>query len=227
MQLLLQKKISHFLFFSLLTIASLPIQAGMEVLDQFYANTKSFSADFEQRVAKFQGQTLERSNGSLIIKRPNQFVLSYKDPDEQYYISNGKVLWIYDVELEQVTIKAFDASMARSPALLLASGKNIHQAYTVIEVKEDNQPNRHIFRLTPKLIAKNAEDADIENETFKEIYLIFENKHLVELTMQDNFDQITTLKLNKVKLNPQIAKERFEFKIPENVDVIGSLIPGE
>ena len=205
-------------FFFFISFSSIRIYAGTEVLDLFYANTHSMQADFEQSISERFGKVLEQSSGSLVIQRPNQFALNYHQPDQQQYISNGKTLWIYDVDLEQVTIKAFDESLADSPALLISSNKNIRQSYTIIEAYDPKKPDLDIFKLTPK------QDIAAQGEgMFSQVYLIFKQGKLVELTMEDNFDQVTTLKFKQIKVNEKLTPGTFSLKIPDNVDVIGTI----
>jgi len=190
-----------------------PAYSGIEVLDQFYANTRSMQADFQQTISERYGKVLEQSSGSLIIQRPHQFVLNYKAPDQQQYVSNGKTLWIYDLELEQVTIKGFDDGLANSPALLISSNQNIHKSYQVSEAHDPQRPELKIFRLQPKQ----------EESLFAQVYLTFRQGRLIELTMQDNFEQVTKLLLSNIRVNEKISADTFSFQIPDDVDVIGTL----
>jgi len=187
---------------------SLAVQAS-DVLDRFYKNTHSIKADFNQVVARIDGKLIEQSRGHLNIKRPDKFSLEYIEPLEQKYISNAKTLWIYDAELEQVTIKPLDDGVEDSPALLISSDKDVRKNYTVKHLAGSNNLER------VELVAKT------ENMTFERVILVFNNDVLTEMIMYDSFNQVTTLKLSNIKINISIPEDTFNFKPPEGVDIMG------
>lgn len=193
-------------FFSL--FFSLTVQAN-DVLDRFYKNTHSIKADFHQLVARTDGKLIEKSRGYLKIKRPDQFSLEYIDPLEQKYISNGVTLWIYDAELEQVTIKPLDEGLGDSPALLISSDKDVRKNYVIKAL------------LAEKPLERVELSAKTENMTFERVILVFNNDVLTEMIMYDNFNQITTLKLSNIKINESIPEDVFNFEPPEGVDIMG------
>jgi len=212
-----RNKLSILAIFFLLNI-TINSYADSDALDSFFTQTHSLSAEFTQIIMDNSGKAIESSSGRLIIKRPNQFILKYTRPDEQRYISDGKTLWIYDLDLEQVTIKAVDEKLLNSPALLLSSNKNIRDLYHITKISNASATGHDIYDLIPK--AKNNETSDI----FSSIQLVFSKQQLIEIKMADNFDQVTRLSLYNQKLNPQIDSEKFSFIIPFGVDVIGTII---
>jgi len=163
------------------------------------------------------GKSIETSSGQLTIKRPNQFILKYTKPDEQRYISDGKTLWVYDVDLEQVTIKAVDEKLLSSPALLISSNKNIRDLYDIKEIADSNTNQNTIYNLYPK--TANDETSNM----FSSVQLIFYQQQLKEIKMADNFDQITRLSLYNQKFNADIKSDLFSFIVPFGVDVIGTI----
>lgn len=179
------------------------------MLDRFYKNTHSIKAEFHQLVARTDGKLIEKSRGYLKIKRPDQFSLEYIDPLEQKYISNGVSLWIYDADLEQVTIKPLDEGLGDSPALLISSDKDIRKNYVIKAL------------LAEKPLERVELSAKTENLTFERVILVFNNDVLTEMIMYDNFNQITTLKLSNIKINESIPESAFNFKPPEGVDIMG------
>jgi outer membrane lipoprotein carrier protein len=200
-------------FFFILVI-SVNNYADSNALDNFFTQTHSLTADFTQTIVDSSGKSIETSSGQLIIKRPNQFILKYTRPDEQHYISDGKTLWVYDLGLEQVTIKAVDEKLLSSPALLISSNKNINDLYDIKEISASNNSNVY------NLVAKAADET---NNMFSSIQLVFSGKQLKEIIMADNFDQHTRLSLYNQKSNPEINSDKFSFIIPFGVDVIGTI----
>jgi len=215
MSYFLNKLSTTAIFFLFVSINS---YASSDALDNFFTQTHSLDAEFTQTIMDSSGKAIESSNGLLIINRPNQFILEYTHPDQQRYISDGKTLWIYDVDLEQVTIKAVDEKLLNSPALLISSNKNIRDLYHIKKVSNSSTAAYDIYDLIPK------EKDDETNNMFSSIQLTFSKQQLMEIKMADNFDQVTRLSLYNQKLNPKIDSKKFSFIIPFGVDVIGTIV---
>lgn len=205
--------IKRLFFLFILLLFSVSAVYANKTLNEFYQNTQSMEANFEQIIINSQGLQLEQSQGNLILSRPDKFILNYQTPAEQLYISNGKTIWIYDVELEQVSIKALDEGVGNSPALLLSSNKNIYQHYHVEDVIVSRPDNLQWVQLTSKA----------PEMTFERVLLAFNENFLMGMRLYDSFGQVTELKFSKVKINSPISDNQFEFIPPDNVDVIGSV----
>ena len=188
-----------------------PVSAN-KILNQFFQSTQNFQANFTQKVMNNSGRVIEESKGLLIISRPDKFVLDYHSPAEQKYISNGQTIWIYDVELEQVSIKELDEAIGDSPALLLSSNSNVYKHYTVSE-QENNSTDK---------ISKIILHAKQEEMTFEKVLLAFSNGLLIRMVMYDSFGQITQLDFSDIEVNKPFALSTFTFVPPEGVDVIGN-----
>jgi len=201
-------------FFSFISLNS---YCDSNALDSFFTKTHSLTANFTQTIMDSSGKAIEISSGQLTIKRPNQFILKYTQPDEQHYISNGKTLWVYDVDLEQVTNKSVDEKLLNSPALLISSNKNVRDLYDIKEIADSTISENTTYSLKPKVIN------DETNNMFSSIQLAFTGQQLKEIKMADGFDQTTRLSLYNQKLNPQINSDIFSFIVPFGVDVIGTI----
>lgn len=208
-------KTTFLLSFSLLCILNTaqanPAQFN-KTLDQFFQTTQSMQTSFEQTVKNTRGKVLEQSNGELILSRPDKFILDYTSPFEQKYISNGKTIWIYDVELEQVSIKVLDESIGDSPALLLSSNENVYKHYDVSDIKINNADAYQWVQLRAKK----------EEMSFERVLLAFKGSILMQMIMYDSFGQITELKFSDIQVNKPFSLRQFNFVPPEGVDVIGS-----
>lgn len=183
-----------------------------KTLDQFFQTTQSLQAEFAQVIRNTGGKTLENSTGQFILSRPDKFILEYTTPAEQKYISNGKTIWIYDVELEQVSIKGIDEGIGDSPAMLLSSNENIYNHYTVSDVIVAESDDLSWVQL----LAKN------QDMTFERVLFAFKDNVLIQMIMHDSFGQITELKFSKIQINKPFANRQFNFTPPDDVDVIGS-----
>jgi len=201
-----------FLFYFCLVSAAHARGVNNTTLDYFFQTVQSLQADFKQTIRNSRGKILEQSNGSLVISRPDKFILDYQAPIEQKYISNGKTIWIYDVELEQVSIKTLDESVGDSPALLLSSNINIYKHYQVDDVVLDKADGYQWVQLKAKA----------EEMTFERVLLAFKDNNLMQMKMYDSFGQFTELKFSNVQLNKHFSNKQFIFVPPDDVDVIGA-----
>jgi len=145
----------------------------------------------------------------LWIKRPNQFLWDYQEPFEQLVVSDGMNLWIYDVELGQVTVGPLDEPISATPAMLLSGDQAVRDGFEVTENFITNGINW--VRLVPKL----------EGTDFSAVFVGFRERVLVRLELLDGLDQVTEIQFEEVEVNPMILGNTFNFIPPEDVDVIG------
>jgi outer membrane lipoprotein carrier protein len=165
----------------------------------------SLSADFTQQIMGQDNKQLQRLTGNLSLKKPNQLRWNVVSPMPQLVISDGKLVWLYDPDLEQVVIQSFsDDFMANPISILLGDLDQLNRDFTVSLISNDR------FSLKPKQ----------KNSLFVAIQLRFIDSVLNRIDYQDNFGQNTQLTLSQVKLNPQFSKTPFVFDIPQAVDII-------
>ena len=165
----------------------------------------SLSADFTQQIMGLDNNHLQRLTGNLSLKKPNQLRWNVVSPMPQLVMSDGKLVWLYDPDLEQVVIQSFsDDFMANPMRILLGNIDQLNNDFNVIR-SDDNS-----FSLSPKQ----------KNSLFLAIHLRFTDSVLSHIDYQDNFGQSAQLSLTQVKLNPPLAKPAFVFDIPQDVDII-------
>lgn len=183
--------------------------AGYQKLDAFMQGMKSMEADFVQILQDSRGQVLEKSSGTLVIKRPNQFRWDYLKPHPQLIVSDGQRLWLYDQDLEQVTVRRLEQSLAGTPASLLSGSEDLRNSFEVERVEEAR--GWSWISLSPK-----RTDTD-----FKSVKLGLRKDVLGYMELTDKLGQTTLLEFSKFKRNPSLSDTRFKFTPPTGVDVIG------
>jgi outer membrane lipoprotein carrier protein len=190
------------------TVAEL--DEGRQLIDDFLNTVVTLQGDFEQVMLDADGQVAERTTGTLEILRPGRFRWSYQEPFEQWLVADGLNIWSYDVDLEQVTVKAQREALSNTPALLLGGSANTLEEfdYEGSYVEEAT----HWVRLHPH-------DGD---SGFARVELGFLEGVLHRMVFFDNLEQTTLIALREVRVNEPIAPERFEFSVPEGVDVVGT-----
>ncbi len=179
-------------------------------LDNFLKGLETFSAAFEQTVFNQAGEELEKSVGVMYMRRPGMFHWAYWEPYVQYLISDGVTLWVYDEDLEQVTIRDIGSVMEASPAAILGGEIDIDTQYVVIELEAAE--GKDWLELTPR---------DVESQ-YSSIRLGFQQGQLVRMILFDSLGQITQIKLLDAKRNTTLNIELFQFTVPDGVDVIDS-----
>lgn len=191
---------------SIASAASDPSVTVQRYLDGLAA----FEADFRQQVRDSRGKVGEQASGRVYLKKPGRFRWEYRHPNEQLIVSDGRNLWLYDKDLEQVTVKSVDESLSSTPALLLAGQVSVTDSYVVKDA--GRRDSLDWLELTPR-----RNDTD-----FVFVALGFERGSLRAMELQDKLGQHTRIDFSAVKRNPQLAEELFAFQPPAGVDVIGS-----
>lgn len=167
----------------------------------------TMSADFNQ-VVKAKNREVSRSSGSMALQRPGLFRWSTKEPMEQLIIADGQNMWIYDVDLEQVTQKKQEKGMGGTAALFL-SGYN-DSLIKDFDVTERTEGNTSVFDLK----------ARASKENIQRIKLVFSKDKLTGLDLYDQLGQITVVKLVQIKSNLKLDNKLFQFHPPKGVDVV-------
>jgi outer membrane lipoprotein carrier protein len=182
---------------------------GEVYLEKFLSKTQTLEANFQQTLRTREGEVLQQTEGKFYLNRPGKFRWDYKTPYEQVIVSDGERIWIYDVDLEQVTVQKQSAGLPSSPMALLQDSSKLHQSFSVSPLDEHDG----VYRL--KLESKTR-DSD-----FTEIIVGVDVKGLRFMQLHDQFEQVTDIVFSEITTNANLAKEIFEFKAPEGVDVFG------
>ena len=165
-------------------------------------------ADFSQAVADKTGRVTQQASGRMAFARPGKFRWDYTAPYEQVIVGDGVKLWLYDADLEQVTVKSLGDVIAGTPAALLAGDNSIEKYFTLKNAGEAG--GLEWLEATPKN----------KDTSFERIRMGFKGDVLVQMELDDFFGQRTTLKLSRFVRNPTIAPSRFTFTPPKGADVI-------
>jgi outer membrane lipoprotein carrier protein len=180
-----------------------------DMLDHFLDNTQRMQADFQQKLLDNRGLLLQQSAGQFTLKRPGKFRWDYSIPYPQKIISNGKIIWIYDSELEQVSIKPYDQILSGAPVMLLDQGNKLDVDFRI----EDNGLVNQLYQVTLKPRAADNE--------FKEIRIGLRDNVLRSMMLVDAFEQTTVIEFDHLQINPPLDDALFEFEPPQGTDIVG------
>ncbi|NOX43695.1 MAG: outer membrane lipoprotein chaperone LolA [Gammaproteobacteria bacterium] len=176
----------------------------------FYKDVSSMSATFKQTTLDSRFKAVAESSGKLTMQRPGKFRWDYLSPYEQVIVADGKKLWVYDKDLEQVTVNRLDTAIGNTPALLLSGNEPLELSFKIVELDKKTAGLDWV-----ELFPKETESS------FTSMRLAFSANHLEYMELVDSFGQTTQLKFSNTENNPEINVNLFNFTPPIGVDVIG------
>ena len=182
---------------------------GQKLIDDFVNNVQTMSGRFEQQLVDADDIVVDKSSGTVEIQKPGRFRWTYLEPYEQILVADGLNIWSYDVDLEQVTVKAQAEVLASTPALLLGGSHKVLDDFEYIGSFADR--DTIWVRLRPKTV----------DNGFTKVELGFNDGQLGRMIFSDNLGQTTLIALFDIALNESIDERRFSFSPPANVDVVG------
>lgn len=178
-------------------------------LQHLLGKTQSLQGDFEQITRDQDGEVVEENSGSFAIKRPGLLRWHIEEPFEQLLVSDGETLWVYDPDLEQVTISPVDQQMQQNSALLLSSDlAEIRANYRVEDVRSED--GRKLFSLVPLQV----------DHAFEKLTLIFEGERMSGWELDTALGERSTFNFSGLRVNQSIPDQEFEFEPPAHVDVL-------
>ena len=205
------------LLVAVMYLFSLPVPADesdIALLENYLDNVKSLSASFEQSLVDADDVVVESSSGTVQIRRPGQFRWSYETPYAQELVADGRNIWSYDVDLEQVTVKPQDEMLANTPATLLGGSREVLDEFELIDSFTDSRDTVWL-RLRPR----NPDNG------FTRVELGFDDGMLRRMIFADSLEQTTLIALLDVRVNEAIEDSVFSFEVPEHADLVGEPVP--
>jgi outer membrane lipoprotein carrier protein len=182
---------------------------ALEQLESFIQDIETFEADFEQTLYDSDSEPVQKSIGTIKLKRPGKFVWRYFSPEEQQIVADGERIWMYDKDLEQVTVNSITDRIAGTPLVLLMRAAPLEDSFSIEELGSSDGVNW--VELTPK-----ADSSD-----FEQVFIGLNTDGLAAMELRDNFGQATQIIFTDFKAGVDLADALFEFIVPEGVDVIG------
>jgi outer membrane lipoprotein carrier protein len=183
-------------------------------VDAYLASVKTLSADFAQVVRNRDGQVVDRASGTLSLSRPDRFRWDYRQPYLQTIVADGERLWLYDSDLEQVTVRALEAGLGSTPAMLLSGSGKVGDAFASVALERQGEWTWARLRPTQ------------EGSDFDAVALAFDARgELAAMELRDKLGQATVIEFGSVRRNPSLDPALFRFEPPPGADVIGRAAP--
>lgn len=195
----------------LLAFSSLASASALEQFKSFVATTKAAQGEFTQRQVKMdkQGkpQVSNVSEGRFMFARPGRFIWLYEKPYEQLLQADGENLYIYDKDLNQVTIRPLGDALASSPAAILFGSNEVEKNFVLKEA--GSKEGLEWLQLTPR-----AKDSP-----FEQIGIGLRNGVPEAMELRDTFGQISVLTFPRFEKNPPLSPNQFKFEVPKGADI--------
>lgn len=193
----------------LLALAALPVRAGsVEKLKEFARATQSASANFTQTVLDKNGRSAQSASGTLVFSRPGKFRWEYAKPYKQLIVGDGVKLWVYDEDLNQVTVKKMEGALGSSPAALLAGSNEIEEHYNI---------NATGVKSGLDWLEAYPKGPD---SMFKKVRMGFKGNSLDTMELHDQLGQVSVIRFSRIERNPKLRADAFSFLPPKGADVI-------
>jgi len=189
--------------------------SGLDALEKFIQTARTGRAEFTQVVTsparEGQAAKTRKSSGTFEFARPNRFRFNYKKPFEQTIVADGQTLWLYDADLRQVTQRKQAQVLGSTPAALIASAPDLATLRRDFDLQPaGEQDGLQWVQATPK----NKETQ------LHGMRVGFRGAELAALDILDGFGQRSVLTFTRMELNAPLGPEVFNFKPPQNADVV-------
>ncbi|MDR2365022.1 MAG: outer membrane lipoprotein chaperone LolA [Zoogloeaceae bacterium] len=193
-----------------LALPSVVHAGAIDALERFLTATKSFQAEFSQSTFGQNSPAPQSAKGSVALARPNKFRWEISEPYAQLVVGDGKQVWLFDPELEQVTRREMDAALSASPVALLVGKRDILKQFDLLEEGKADAEGIFWASAHPK-----------NKESFESVRVGFHaNGQLAGMEFLDAFGQTTAFRFHRLQQNPRLPDRLFTFIPPEGVDVI-------
>lgn len=188
---------------------------GLQSLEHFMRTAKAGQAQFTQTVTSpaKEGQPArsKSSSGNFEFHRPGQFKFVYTKPFEQTIVADGNTVWLYDVDLNQVTQRKQADALGSTPAAILASANDLsglQKDFTLKAVPDED--GLQWVEATPK-----AAEGQLKN-----VRVGFQGETLAAMDILDGFGQRSVIRFNNLQVLPSLPAGHFKFEVPAGADIM-------
>jgi len=203
-----------------LLVAQQAFASGTEQLKAFVAQVHSARGDFVQQEVRAPSKAQSASDaapvmpknvtssGTFVFARPGKFIWSYETPYQQVLQADGDKLYVYDKDLNQVTVRALGGALGASPAAILFGSNDLDKNFTLRDAGV--KAGIDWLELIPK--AKDTQ--------FQRVGIGFRDGNLEAMELHDVFGNVTLLTFSNIQKNPPLPADAFKFIVPKGADVI-------
>jgi len=192
----------------LLASAQAASPGGLQQLEGFLRKTSTLRAEFRQEIVSEEGKVIESAQGRFVLKRPGRFRWDYDLPYQRVVVADGQNLWLYEADLEQVTVRPLSRGLGETPAALLTGEPNVMERFEVVSSWSGEAVNW--IKLRPR-----GAESDFDSVTIG-----FSGGNPVRFELHDRLGQHTRISFSALQPGAPVADSTFAFKPPAGADVI-------
>ncbi|MDH5276077.1 MAG: outer membrane lipoprotein chaperone LolA [Gammaproteobacteria bacterium] len=193
---------------ALLALGASADDTGADRLHSYLASVQGMQGSFRQQVIDSRGRVIEDASGVVAMQRPGRFRWDYQTPFRRVIVADGERVWLYEADLDQVTIRKLTSGIGDTPAALLTGRESVLERFKV--ERSWTEGELALVRLIPR-----SEESD-----FAGVTLGFKGSELRQLLFDDRLGQQTRIDLSSVGTNPTLSPDLFRFQPPPGADVI-------
>lgn len=182
---------------------------GVEDLKSFLSQTHSLKGQFTQTVLNRNGNQIQSASGQMQFSRPGKFHWAYEKPYVQLIVGDGVKVWMYDPDLNQVTVKKLGQALGSTPAALLAGSGEIEQNFQLTSAGRSNGID---------WVEAQPRSKDGGFDSFR---IGFKTGQLEAMELRDHFGQTTVIRFSSLERNPKLPASLFSFMPPKGADIVG------
>jgi outer membrane lipoprotein carrier protein len=197
--------------FALLLAAPMAAASSLDRFSEFLNGTLTAKGQFEQKIFDQNRKLVQESRGTLAFSRPGRFRWNYVSPYAQLIVGDGARVWIYDKDLNQVTVKKLDLALGSTPAALLAGNNEVMSAFRISDQGEKDGLE------WLEAVPRNKEG------NFERVRMGFGFSGPQVMELFDSFGQTTVLRFTSFERNPKLEASQFRFSPPKGADVLGDV----
>jgi outer membrane lipoprotein carrier protein len=217
-------KYMHFVsaVFMALAAGSAVAADAVEKLRHFVASARSAEGEFQQTVIGESGRPPQKTNGKFAFSRPGKFRWEYELPYPQLLVGDGKRLWSWDRDLNQVTVRPLGNALGATPAAILFGQGELERDFDLAEGAANNADETSLKLVWVEARPRAAASAENGGGTgFQLIRFGFDGERLQRMVLRDNFGQTTVVAFSSLRLNPRLDPGIFHFEAPPGADILG------
>jgi outer membrane lipoprotein carrier protein len=188
----------------------------LDRLQQHYQATKSFTAKFDETIARAGAPPIQRS-GLIYYEKPGKLRWEFEGSQPETIVSDGKTIYDFDPSLNQVVeTPVAQAFRGQAAAAFLLGAGNVKRDFKAEEIRATVTDGLIHLALTPKHGGEPIE-AGIDPTTY----------NISTLAIGDALGNRTNFSFSNVRLNQPMQTSQFTFTPPAGADIVGAGEPAQ
>jgi outer membrane lipoprotein carrier protein len=192
------------------------VGAVVAKMQTLYNGTRDLKGKFKQVYSDRLYERTRTSYGYLFVKKPGKMRWNYVKPEKKAFISDGKVLWVWEPEAKQAFRNPLDASTLSTGVTFLLGSGDLSEEFDIRYAGPQDKlqrANQIVLRLDPKQPTAQYDHL---------LFVLRPEDHVVTESMVVSRHSTNHLIYSQLKFNTRLGDRRFRFDPPADTRVIDS-----